>query len=83
MITTALIFLLVVTIAGLVAIERAVKNARPAYEDETGFHFETETPEMAVVPVRVPIELRPSRKIRHMPIGGESVGEHALTHTGS
>jgi hypothetical protein len=82
MITTALIFLLVVTIAGLVAIERSVKNARPGYEDDTGFHFEAETPQMAVVANRAPGGLRPSRKFRPAPIG-ESVGEHVLTHFGS
>jgi hypothetical protein len=82
MITTVLIFLLVVTIAGLVAIERSVKHARPGYEDETGFHFETEAPEILTLAKRAPSGLRPSRKFRPAPIG-ESVGEHALTHFGS
>jgi hypothetical protein len=83
MITTALILLLVVTVSGLVAIERAIKNARPGYEDETGFHFEGETLQMAPVVERAPRALRPTRKFRPMPLGGESVGGHALTHSGS
>jgi hypothetical protein len=67
----------------LVAIKRAIKNARPGYEDETGFHFETETPELAVVVERAPRAARQIRTFHPIPLGGESVGGHALTHLGS
>jgi hypothetical protein len=67
MITAALIFVLIVTIAGLVAIERAVRNARPGYEDETGFHFETDSAAPVVVQKRVAVahKIRPARRLTH------------------
>jgi hypothetical protein len=60
MITAALIIFLFVTLLGLVAVERAVRQAKPGYEDETGFHFESP----AVIPVPVPVEKRQVRKFR-------------------
>jgi hypothetical protein len=60
MITAALIIFLVVTLAGLIAVERAVRHAKPGYEDETGFHFESQ----AVVPAPVAVEKRQVRRFR-------------------
>jgi hypothetical protein len=79
MITIALIFLFIVTISGLVAIERAVKNARPAYEDETGFHFESDDRVVATenLPVRRP---HLQRTFRPSAIDGDVVGHNALPH---
>jgi hypothetical protein len=60
MITAALIFFLFVTLVGLVAVERAAKHAKPGYEDETGFHFESH----AVVAAPVAVEKRQVRRFR-------------------
>jgi hypothetical protein len=82
MITTALIFLLVVTLAGLVAIERAVRNARPAYEDESGFHFEAVAIEATTVIANTETRRqRRSRTFHPAQISDGTVGEHVLTHS--
>jgi hypothetical protein len=60
MITAALIVILAVTLVGLIAVERAVRHAKPGYEDETGFHFESH----AVVAAPVAVEKRQVRKFR-------------------
>jgi hypothetical protein len=81
MITIALLFLLIVTISGLVALERAVTHARPGYEDETGFHFQAEV--VQPIPVENQEQHRPRQPHTFRPaaIHDGTVGEHALTHS--
>jgi hypothetical protein len=65
MITTILLFSLVVTVAGLIALQRAVKNAKPGYEDETGFHFESAEPQTVVIEKRSRAKVRLNRGLKH------------------
>jgi hypothetical protein len=67
MITAALIFFLFVTLVGLVAVERAARHAKPGFEDETGFHFESpvDAPAPVVVEKRQIRRFRPSRGLTH------------------
>jgi hypothetical protein len=58
MITTILLFSLVVTVAGLIALQRAVKNA-------TGFHFESAEPQTVVIEKRSRAKVRLNRGLKH------------------
>jgi hypothetical protein len=64
MILSSLTLLLLVTLAAVVALRRAVKNAKPGYEDATGFHFETPAPRTVVIEARRSSLHQEGRRIR-------------------
>jgi hypothetical protein len=64
MILSSLTLLFLVSLAAVFALRRAVKNAKPGYQDATGFHFESPAPRMVVIEARRSSLRHEGRRVR-------------------